>query len=112
MAACGLTEQQVADVLEIQGSDVRLYYGRYYDTGVIHATAGVGSAILQTALDRRHPQHMVAAMFWARSRSGWRDVKAVEQKLEGKAKPEDRQALINDILDELLVKRKEKVGER
>lgn len=96
MAACGLSEDQICDILPLGRHDFERHYRAAFANGLTEANVRVGAAVLEAAMDKRHPQFVQCATFWLRARAGWRDVRAVSA--EQQVPEEQKQALINEII--------------
>ena len=103
MAACGLTPDEICDILPCKRADFDRCYPETYRNGLLMANVAVGREVLAAATSKEHPQFFQCASFWLRARAGWRDVREVKTDV---ALPEQqKQVLIDAILEQI----KEKV---
>ena len=72
MAAYGVPERDVARVLAIDPKTLRKHYREELDTGHIKATAKVAEFLFRKATTDG-PQCVTAAIFWMKTRGGWRE---------------------------------------
>ncbi len=72
MAAYGVPERDVARVLAIDPKTLRKHYREELDTGQIKATAKVAEFLFRKATTDG-PQCVTAAIFWMKTRGGWRE---------------------------------------
>ena len=56
---------------------LRKHFRTELDTGEPSVIAKVADALVKTALDRKHPGHVVAARFFLKARAGWRETDRV-----------------------------------
>lgn len=104
MAACGMSIEQCARVLNVSVTEIQVTYAREFGSGADEANARVGAAILRAATDDRHPHFGTLSVFWARARMGWRDVRALDVKNDSDMPEAQKQKLIGAILDRLAPK--------
>lgn len=79
-AMCLLIKRPVgkAGVLKpISGPTLRKHFRAELDEGEPSVIAKVADALVKTALDRKHPGHVVAARFFLKARAGWRETDRV-----------------------------------
>ena len=72
MAAYGVPELAVARVLAIDPKTLRKHYRDELDTGQIKATAKVAESLFRKATGEGS-QSVTAAIFWLKTRGGWRE---------------------------------------
>jgi hypothetical protein len=72
MAAYGVPESAVARVLSIDPKTLRKHYRDELDTGQIKATAKVAESLFRKATTDGN-QSVTAAIFWLKTRGGWRE---------------------------------------
>jgi hypothetical protein len=72
MAAYGVPEAAVARVLDIDPKTLRKHYRDELDTGQIKATAKVAESLFRKATTDG-AQSVTAAIFWLKTRGGWRE---------------------------------------
>jgi hypothetical protein len=74
MAACGMTQVQIARVIGIHDETLRIHYRRELDIGTIEANAKVAEALFKLAVGG----DVTAAIWWSKCRMGWSERQAVE----------------------------------
>lgn len=99
MAACGLTSDQICQVLPCSRDDFDRCYTKTFADALLQANVRVGTALLQAASNPQHDQFFQCASFWMRARAGWRDVREI--KTDAKLPDEQKQALIDTILQQM-----------
>ena len=72
MAAYGVPELAVARVLAVDPKTLRKHYRDELDTGQIKATAKVAESLFRKATSDG-AQSVTAAIFWLKTRGGWRE---------------------------------------
>ena len=72
MAGYGVPETDIARVLAIDPKTLRKHYREELDTGQIKATAKVAEFLFRKATTEG-PQCVTAAIFWMKTRAGWRE---------------------------------------
>jgi RNA polymerase-interacting CarD/CdnL/TRCF family regulator len=72
MAAYGVAEAAIARVLTIDPKTLRKHYRDELDTGQIKATAKVAESLFRKATTDG-AQSVTAAIFWLKTRGGWRE---------------------------------------
>jgi hypothetical protein len=72
MAAYGVQEIAIARVLAIDPKTLRKHYRDELDTGQVKATARVAESLFRKATGEG-PQSVTAAIFWLKTRGGWRE---------------------------------------
>jgi len=70
MSGYGITQADIATVLEIHPKTLRLYYRRELDTGAIEANARVAQALFKNATVN---ENVTAQIWWTKTRMGWRE---------------------------------------
>ncbi len=77
MAGFGIPEERIAKVIGISRSTLRRWYKVELELGSTKASAMViGNLFKQATKD--HPSSIPAAIFWAKTREGWREKVSVE----------------------------------
>ena len=80
--ACGMTQEQIARQVNwpqgISLDTLLKYFREELDNGGDRIGAIVARNLLSIATDRNHKNSHIAAMFWLKSRRGWRDRDAFE----------------------------------
>lgn len=69
MAACGITQMQIAAVLEISDETLRKYFRRELDTAAIEANTKVAHTLFAKAISG----DVGAAVWWTKARMGWKE---------------------------------------
>ena len=72
MAGYGVPEADIARVLGIDPKTLRKHYRDELDTGHIVANANVAESLFRKATGD-HRQSVTAAIFWLKTRAGWRE---------------------------------------
>src|SRR5438045_369438 len=72
MAGYGVPEDAIARVLAIDPKTLRKHYRDELDTGQIKATAKVAESLFRKATTDGN-QSVTAAIFWLKTRGGWRE---------------------------------------
>jgi hypothetical protein len=78
MAGYGVPETDIARVLAIDPKTLRRHYRDELDTGQIKATAKVAEFLFRKATTEG-PQCVTAAIFWMKTRGGWRETAQAHQ---------------------------------
>lgn len=86
MSAFGIPDYEIAKVLGITARTMRKHFWQELEVGHIEANAKVAQSLYKKATGDGN-QAVQAAIFWLRSRAGWRDKapEAVEEPLGKKA---------------------------
>ena len=77
MTAYGVAEVDVARVIGIDPKTLRKHYRDELDTGQIKATAKVAESLFRKATTEG-PQSVTAAIFWLKTRGGWKETHVTE----------------------------------
>jgi hypothetical protein len=77
MAAFGVPELNIARVVGIDAKTLRKHYREELDTGQTKATAKVAESLFRKATSEG-PQSVTAAIFWLKTRGGWRETSVHE----------------------------------
>jgi len=72
MAGYGVPEHAISRVVGIDAKTLRKHYREELDTGQIKATAKVAESLFRKATGEG-PQSVTAAIFWLKTRGGWRE---------------------------------------
>ena len=72
MAACGIKESDIAVVVGITPKTLRRHFRSELDTGHIKATAKVAGNLFRIATGNGR-EAVTAAIFWLKTRAGWRE---------------------------------------
>ena len=84
MAGYGVSEADIARVVGIDPKTLRKHYREELDTGQIKATAKVAESLFRKATSDGS-QSVTAAIFWLKTRGGWRET------------PQDHQIAVTDL---------------
>lgn len=84
MAGYGVPEESIARVVGIDPKTLRKHYREELDTGQIKATAKVAESLFRKATGEGS-QSVTAAIFWLKTRGGWRET------------PQSRQHAVTDL---------------
>lgn len=76
MAGYGVPENDIARVLKIDRSTLRRHYRDELATAHIRANSAVAQSLFRKAIGDG-PQSVTAAIFWAKTRMGWKDPNSV-----------------------------------
>lgn len=85
----GITQEEIARFLNIDPKTLRLYYRDELDSAHVKANAAVGRFLFQNASGQTlgsgatHSDCVRAAMFWAKTRMGWRETQNVDHTTGG-----------------------------
>ena len=79
MAAVGIPQSSIAVVLKMDEKTLRKWYREELDTAAIKANAKVGGKLFNKAMNG----DTTAAIFWAKTRMGWKETSAVEHSGRG-----------------------------
>ena len=79
MSGYGTPQEGIATILDIDLKTLRLRFRRELDLGVAKANSKVGQSLFQMATTG----NVAAAIFWTKSRMGWREVIKVENEHSG-----------------------------
>ena len=74
LAAAGIRYEDIALFLDITRPTLDKYYKKELKIGHIKANAAVASKVYQEAING----NMTAALFWLKTRAGWRETQKVE----------------------------------
>ena len=77
LAAYGVPEENIARVMAIDPKTLRRHYRDELDTGQIKATAKVAEFLFRKATTDG-PQAVTAAIFWMKTRGGWKETAVQE----------------------------------
>src|SRR5690242_11392933 len=72
MAGFGVPEVHIAKVIDIDPKTLRKHYRSELDKAHIQATAKVAESLFRKATGEG-PQSVTAAIFWLKTRGGWRE---------------------------------------
>jgi hypothetical protein len=72
MAAYGLPEPNIAEIVGIDPKTLRKHYRHELDNGQVKATAKVAESLFRKATGEG-PQSVTAAIFWLKTKGGWRE---------------------------------------
>ena len=80
-------ESDIARVLAIDPKTLRRHYREELDTGQIKATAKVAEFLFRKATTEG-PQCVTAAIFWMKTRGGWRETPQGSPDRSGRPRPQ------------------------
>lgn len=69
MTGCGISQDDIATVLDIDPQTLREEFRAELDSGAIKATAQVAQSLFRLATEG----NVTAAIFWMKARAGWRE---------------------------------------
>lgn len=78
MSAYGIPQQDIAAVLGINRSTLLNHYREELDTARSKANAKVAEMLYRQATDIDNPRSVTAAIFWLKTRAGWKETMTVE----------------------------------
>lgn len=78
MTAYGIPQDEIARSLGITANTLRKHYRDEIETAVTKANARVAQTLFKMATDPSHKSCAASAMFWAKTRMGWRETTHVE----------------------------------
>ncbi len=85
----GITQEEIARFIGIDPKTLRLHYRDELDSAHIKANAKVGQFLFQNASGQTlgsgatHSDCVRAAMFWAKTRMGWRETQSIDHTTGG-----------------------------
>ena len=85
----GITQEEIARFLNIDPKTLRLHYRDELDSAHVKANAKVGQFLFQNASGQTlangatHSDCVRAAMFWAKTRMGWRETQNIDHTTGG-----------------------------
>jgi hypothetical protein len=85
MAGYGIPETEIAMVLEIEPDKLRELYGKVIDGARTKANAKVAESLFRKATGEGR-ESVVAAIFWLKTRAGWKEASIYELSGEGPIK--------------------------
>ena len=105
----GITQEEIARFLNIDPKTLRLHYRDELDSAHVKANAKVGQFLFQNASGQTlangatHSDCVRAAMFWAKTRMGWRETENLNHISEdGSMTPKGR--TLDDFYDDVQTK--------
>lgn len=87
----GIPQEEIARYIGIDAKTLRKYYREELDTSVTKANAAVGRFLYQNASGQTlkdgasHSDCVRAAMFWAKTRMGWRETQQIDHTTNGES---------------------------
>ena len=101
----GITQEEIARFLSIDPKTLRLHYRDELDSAHVKANAKVGQFLFQNASGATlkdgasHSDCVRAAMFWAKTRMGWRETNQIDHtSSDGSMTPKDHGDAVLDAL--------------
>jgi len=73
-AACGLTQEQIANVLGIGETTLKKYFQEELSTSGLRANMAVAGALYNSAIKG----NVTAQIFWCKTRLGWKETSVTE----------------------------------
>jgi hypothetical protein len=73
MTACGVPAYEVANVLDIDEKTLRKHFYNELSKGHTKANFKVAQSLYQRALNEKGSAGVTAAIFWLKTRAGWRE---------------------------------------
>ena len=73
-AACGLTQEQIANVLGIGETTLKKYFQEELSTSGLRANMAVAGALYNSAIKG----NVAAQIFWCKTRLGWHEINKTE----------------------------------
>jgi hypothetical protein len=77
LSGMGVTSEDIAAVVGISEPTMRKYFSAELKVGFIQANAQVAQSLYKQATDKDKP-NVIAAIFWLKTRAGWKEAKDVE----------------------------------
>lgn len=78
MTAYGIPQDEIARSIGITANTLRKHYREEIETAVTKANARVAQTLFKMATDISHKSCAASAMFWAKTRMGWRETTHVD----------------------------------
>lgn len=101
MVAYGIPQDEIAKSLGITKPTLAKHYREEIDTAATRANARVAQTLYKMATDPNHKSCAASAMFWAKTRMGWRETNHVEMSGPGGG-PIQTEANVSDDLRQAL----------
>lgn len=73
LAAVGVSQVDIATVVDIDVKTLRKHFRTELDVGAIEANAKVAQALFKRATEEKGSAGVQAAIFWLKVRAGWRE---------------------------------------
>lgn len=90
LVACGIRQESICLIIGISEKTLRLHYRKELDTGIDLALAKVAGSLFKKATSQELTSASVsAAIFWLKTRGGWKEKSEVEHSGEIGIKWED-----------------------
>lgn len=93
MAGFGIPQEDIARSIGIDAKTLRKHYADELDNGATKANAKVAQTLYKIATDANHKSCASAAMFWAKTRMGWRETDPDIGKKEQRQEKAEKAAL-------------------
>lgn len=78
MAGFGVPQDYIAGSLKITDDTLRRHYRKELDSGTAKANMAVAQSLYRKAISDDHPQAASSAMFWLKTRAGWKETHKIE----------------------------------
>lgn len=91
LSSYGIPQEEIARYLDVDSKTLRKYYREELDGASVKANAAVGRFLYQNASGQTlekgatHSDCVRAAMFWAKTRMGWRETQELNLKSEDRS---------------------------
>ena len=79
MVAAGIPRPQICTCLNISETTLRKYCGHDLETGATQANLKVANSLFWMATEGPIQQRLPAAIFWMKTRGGWKEIQYIEQ---------------------------------
>lgn len=94
LASYGVTQKDICEQVEIDLKTLRKHYRKELNNSMVMANAKVAESLFKMATQK---MNVAAAIFWAKTRMGWREVAPIDDK---NRKPEVIKLLVNPKPDD------------
>ncbi len=74
----GIPHHEIARVIGISEPTLRKYYRDELETAAIIANAAVANSLYRKATSDTHPQAVTAAIFWLKTKAGWKETVVID----------------------------------
>jgi DNA-binding XRE family transcriptional regulator len=78
MSAYGIPQEDISKVVGINRTTLAKHYREELDTATAKACAKVAETLYRQATDVKNPRSATAAIFWLKTRGGWRETVVVD----------------------------------
>ena len=77
LSGYGVPQEEIARQIGINAETLRLHYREQLDSGTAQANAQIAASLFRKATSDG-PQSAAAAMFWLKTRAGWKETTNIE----------------------------------